>query len=81
MMLASRVRKARKPSTCPLCHGAVTAGQYIGLTGMGWCHTGCIVRENSHGERRPDVTNTQTWILLAEVGIIALAALVALLRK
>ena len=46
-MLASRVRKARRNSTCPLCHAPVTTGQHIGLTEPGWCHVTCIIRENS----------------------------------
>lgn len=49
-MLASRVRKARRTSTCPSCHAPVLVGQHIGLTDLGWLHVTCIVRENSHAD-------------------------------
>jgi hypothetical protein len=41
--LATRVMKARRPGTCPLCRQAVTVGQQIGRTPAGWCHTECII--------------------------------------
>lgn len=44
LMRASRVRKARRPGTCPLCDAPVSTGQQIGLVdGHGWCHTTCII--------------------------------------
>jgi hypothetical protein len=42
---ASRVRKARRDSTCPLCGGPIITGQQIGLIPAGWAHLSpCIVR-------------------------------------
>jgi hypothetical protein len=41
--LASRVRKARKTSTCLLCRQPVYVGQQIGKTPVGWSHTSCII--------------------------------------
>lgn len=43
-MKASRVKRARKTSTCPLCHCLIKVGYQIGRTPVGWCHTGCIIR-------------------------------------
>lgn len=44
-MIASRVRKARKPGICALCHAPVTTGQQIGYTTTrGWCHATCIIQ-------------------------------------
>lgn len=44
-MNASRVMKARKTSTCPLCRKLISRGQQIGRTPIGWCHTQCIIEE------------------------------------
>ena len=51
LMLASRVRKARKPGVCALCRAPVLVGQQIGKTTIrGWCHTSCIIQV---GDRPP----------------------------
>ena len=42
-MKASRVMRARHPSTCPLCRGLIRVGHQIGRTPVGWCHTSCII--------------------------------------
>jgi hypothetical protein len=41
-MLASRVMKARRPGTCPLCQGPIRIGDSIAKT-VKWAHTGCVV--------------------------------------
>jgi hypothetical protein len=40
--LASRVMKARRQSTCPLCQGPVRVGDLIAKT-VKWAHAGCII--------------------------------------
>jgi hypothetical protein len=40
---AARIRKARRTSTCLLCHQPVYVGDQIGKTPIGWCHTSCII--------------------------------------
>jgi hypothetical protein len=41
--LADRVRKARRPGRCTVCHGPVTIGQSIAHLARppGWCHVRC----------------------------------------
>jgi hypothetical protein len=36
---------------------------------------------DTNPEQEPTMNNTQAWIIVVEVGVIALAALVGLLRK
>jgi hypothetical protein len=41
--LADRVRKARRPGTCTVCHAPVAIGQPIARLPRppGWCHVAC----------------------------------------
>jgi hypothetical protein len=41
MILAQRVRKARRTSLCALCQSPVLIGQYIARLGLTWVHTKC----------------------------------------
>jgi hypothetical protein len=40
--LVSRVRRARRPGTCPLCKGPIQIRESIAKAGF-WCHTACLV--------------------------------------
>lgn len=51
-MLASRVMRARRESTCPLCRGPVRVGQQIGKVGS-WAHTECIIDRLMREPPRP----------------------------
>jgi hypothetical protein len=44
LALATRVRKARRVSQCPICRVPIIIGQPIArLTSPpGWCHLGCV---------------------------------------
>jgi hypothetical protein len=42
-MTADRVIKARRTSTCRICHQLVRVGDRIGRTPTGWAHVGCII--------------------------------------
>jgi hypothetical protein len=54
-MLATRVMKARRPGTCPLCREPVRVGESIAKIGF-WAHTQCVVdRQREHdGTSRED---------------------------
>lgn len=41
-LLASRVMKARRAGTCPLCRGPIRVGEQIAKT-VRWAHAGCVV--------------------------------------
>jgi hypothetical protein len=41
MILATRTKKARRNSRCPLCQGPVWRGQQISLLGKTWTHSTC----------------------------------------
>jgi len=58
-LLASRVRKARHASTCPLCQGPILPGQLIGRT-IAWSHVICILRERQGAYTTPLTTQTRT---------------------
>ena len=47
-LLASRVKKARRAGTCPLCRGPVRVGDSIALT-VRWAHTGCVIANRFYG--------------------------------
>jgi hypothetical protein len=50
ILTASRVRKARRNSTCPLCGAPVRTGQRVGLIPAGWAHLSpCIVDRRTPG--------------------------------
>lgn len=47
-MLATRVMKARRTGTCPLCRGPIQRGESIAKIGF-WAHTQCVVdRQREH---------------------------------
>ncbi len=54
--LASRVRLARWPGMCLLCHEPIAIGQQIGKVGF-WAHTACIIDRNHY---RTDEDTTMT---------------------
>ena len=56
--LASRVRKARHASTCPLCQGPILPGQLIGRT-IAWSHVICVLRERQGAYTAPLTTSTE----------------------
>lgn len=41
-LLASRVMKARRTGTCPICRGPIRVGEQIAKT-VKWAHAGCVV--------------------------------------
>jgi hypothetical protein len=43
-LTASRVRKARRGGSCPLCGAPVVIGQNVGLVAAGWAHLPCVVQ-------------------------------------
>lgn len=43
--LATRVMKARRSSTCPICRGPIRIGDLIGKTGV-WQHVEHIIDRN-----------------------------------
>jgi hypothetical protein len=47
-MLASRVMKARRESTCPICRGPIRVGDSIAKT-VKWAHTGCTIARRYYG--------------------------------
>ncbi len=57
-LLASRVRKARRASTCPLCLEPVLIGQLIGRT-VTWAHVSCILRERGGAYHKPLTASQQ----------------------
>jgi hypothetical protein len=48
--LASRVRKARRAGTCPLCRGPIRVGEQIAKT-VRWAHLGCVIAARHHGPK------------------------------
>jgi len=58
-LLASRVRKARRPGTCPLCQEPIFIGQLIGRT-VAWSHVLCVLRERQGAYTTPLTTQTRT---------------------
>jgi hypothetical protein len=57
-LLASRVRKARRPGTCPLCQEPIFIGQLIGRT-VAWSHVLCVLRERQATYTAPLTTSTE----------------------
>lgn len=50
-LTASRVRKARRNSTCALCGAVISIGQNVGLVAAGWAHLSpCIVDRRKPGQ-------------------------------
>jgi hypothetical protein len=47
-LLASRVMKARRESTCPICRGSVRVGDLIAKT-VRWAHAGCTIASQHYG--------------------------------
>lgn len=47
MILATRIRKARRNSTCGLCRAPITIAQRIGQAGSTWAHVTCIISRNT----------------------------------
>jgi len=48
-LAATRTRKARTRSRCPLCRGGIVTGVLIGLLpGLGWVHVACIITARQH---------------------------------
>jgi hypothetical protein len=41
--LPTRVMKARRESTCPICRGHVHVGQVIAKCGGMWMHARCLI--------------------------------------
>ena len=41
-LLASRVMKARRAGTCPICRGPIRVGDLIAKT-VKWAHAGCVI--------------------------------------
>jgi hypothetical protein len=57
-VLATRVRRARKPGQCAICPAPVYVRQSIGyLPGRGWCHVGCIIQHNR--AQAPDTSDQE----------------------
>lgn len=46
LSLATRVRKARRSSTCPTCRGVITPGTHIArlVNPAAWVHVVCVPR-------------------------------------
>jgi hypothetical protein len=42
LTLATRVMKARRETTCPLCRGPIKVGQLIAKCGV-WAHAQCVI--------------------------------------
>jgi hypothetical protein len=47
MIAVTRVMKARRGSTCPLCKGPIRVGQLIAKCGV-WAHARCAI-SHQHG--------------------------------
>ena len=53
-LLATRIRKARRPSACGLCGRPVSIGQRIGLVeNRWWAHVTCIIARNARAKEDP----------------------------
>jgi hypothetical protein len=52
-LLASRVMKARRQSTCPICRGPIRVGDSIAKT-VKWAHTGCVIASRYYGSTPND---------------------------
>lgn len=53
-VLADRVCKARRASTCPLCRGPVRVGHLIARMGPGcWVHAACLTARNREDDMEP----------------------------
>lgn len=55
MIHATRTRKARRNSPCPLCQARITVGQQIAQLGKTWVHSTCAAarRRTTEGDNRP----------------------------
>ncbi len=44
LALATRTKRARRTSTCPLCRGPILIGMTIArlISPPGWCHVRCV---------------------------------------
>jgi hypothetical protein len=61
LLLASRVRKARRAGRCAMCPGPVRIGERIGyVPRVGWSHIACIIEQQRQGDdltrSRPEET-------------------------
>jgi len=52
-LLASRVMKARRTSTCPVCCRAIQVGQQIAKAAGQWQHSQCLIEANRADRERP----------------------------
>jgi hypothetical protein len=47
--LATRVMRARRPGTCPLCRGPIQVRESIAKIGF-WAHTQCVIDRQHDGQ-------------------------------
>ena len=51
-LTASRVMKARREGTCPICRGPILVGQLIAKCGV-WAHAQCVVDHQHQEDGQP----------------------------
>jgi hypothetical protein len=63
-LLASRVMKARRQSTCPICRGPIRVGELIAKT-VKWAHAGCVIASRYYGQGQDSAERTTIMRVLA----------------
>lgn len=64
-LLADRVMKARRESTCPSCRGPIRVGQLIARCGV-WMHAACLIEhQRDHDRVRNEMSDIEPADLAA----------------